>query len=82
MPQYTVLARTRAGAVIYPGKGLKVDFNLDDGKQVELRFWTDFLTGFDVPVPQNLCMAATGCANNLADAASSFHHAEFQGHNT
>lgn len=49
MPHYTVVARSRASAVFYPGNALQTVCKIRDGRVVELVFRTNYIEGFCVP---------------------------------
>lgn len=75
MPKYTLVAKSRASAIFYPGKGLYIEYVSLDGREVRCAFVTNYLDGYSAPLPQNLCVEARGEAENLPMASQRFYNA-------
>jgi len=78
MGKYVAVARSRASAVFYPGDSFSLNYKRIDGEPFTLVFRTQYLEGYEVPVPKNLWVEACGPAKDLHDAAEVFVNAALE----
>lgn len=78
MGKYVVIARSRASAVFYPGDSFSLDYQRTDGETFKLKFRTQYLEGYEAPLPKDLWVEAWGPARDLDDAANVFVNAALE----
>lgn len=73
LSSYVVVARAQASAILPQDQKLSVSYRFGNQDPINIVFCTRFLEkGFDLPIPEDLWVEATGVSNSLSIASEQF----------